>query len=152
MLFLLLEIRIFNHIKNQQRTGVGSTNYDTSTIKLDLHNFAILIKEQYHLLWNPDRALHFTIAPSYHRLVGRWRDDDDAMERWRDDDGAMTITRWRNSDGAMLYHVIAIASSCHRYRTIAIALSRHRNRTIASSSSRHRTIDLQVDSAMARSR
>ena len=51
MLFLLLEIRIFNHIKNEQRTGVGSTNYDTSTIKLDLHNFVILIKEQYHLRW-----------------------------------------------------------------------------------------------------
>ena len=58
-------------------------------------------------LWNPDRAMHFTIAPSYHRLVGRWcdgamvrwrwRDDDDAMVRWRDDDGAME----RRRDNAM---------------------------------------------------
>ena len=50
-------------------------------------------------LWNPDRAMHFTIAPSYHRLVGQWCDGAMTMTRWRDDDGA--IARWCDDDNVM---------------------------------------------------
>ena len=27
-----------------------------------------------HVVWTPDRAMHFTIAQSYHRLIGQWCD------------------------------------------------------------------------------
>ena len=71
------------------------------------------IPRYFCFVWNPDMAMHFTIAPSYHRLVGRWCDGAMTMTRWRDDDDAMVrwrdsaMVRWRDgaiarwSDGAM---------------------------------------------------
>ena len=127
-------------------------------------------------LWNPDRAMHFTIAPSYHRLVGRWCDG--AKVKCMALSGfhmSFRILRKEfcclNTPGSSYESTIDrfIAPSRYRHRVIApsrnrsIALSRHRviviapshHRVIviAPSRHRHRTIapsHLQVDGTMAR--
>ena len=98
-------------------------------------------------VWNLDRAVELTIAPSYHRFVV-----DRAI------DGAMAMERW--CDGSIKHCAIVIARSSYRHRVIAswslhhrvivITPSHHRVIVIASSLSRHRTIALEVDSTIAR--
>ena len=98
-------------------------------------------------VWNLDRAVELTIAPSYHRFVG-----DGAI------DGAMAMERY--CDGSIKHCAIVIARSSYRHRVIApwsphhrvivIAPSHHRVIVIAPSLSRHRTIAIEVDITTAR--
>ena len=121
--------------------------YDGAIVKCialsGFHSYALVVVCCWYVtfLWNPDRAMHFTIAPSYHRLVGQWCDGAMTMTRWRDDDGAIArwsdgaMVRWRDDDSAMT--IVRWRVVRWRWRD---ALARHRHRTIVPSLLRHRAI------------
>ena len=55
----------------EKRKIAELSSYGTLTSSIKFQSFHSV---HIRFIWNPDRAMHFTIAPSYHRLVGRWCD------------------------------------------------------------------------------
>ena len=92
----------------------------------------------HHHPTSPVKATQPTIAPSYHRFVGRWGD------RWYYGNGAMM--RWLNKALRHSHRAIELSPSCHRIMVTAPSRNRHRaiapwchcHRTIAFAPSHHR--------------